>query len=173
MAIRTYKILFLTFLVLISIVAPSGLAAPCDDLSLNDFRLGQSLDDIRSRGDFFSSSRILENGQSVVTEDSSAHLIDGRVQLIGGTSLRLGTGVVIAEGQTRKQLLATAQELGWAVVKEWDSSSDVPGYKYSIIKLGVPGDAYLLVSLLKGKGDSKVSEIYLRSSSVKGPYGDE
>lgn len=171
--IKGYFIWFIFTLAVLS--APGVVLAQTDDkLTINDLWLGQTFEEVSTRSKEVFPSRILPGGEVISVGDAGAHFLDGRAQLLGGTTLKSGTETVLQCGQSRKQVLAATTRRGWIVEKTWESGSDVADHKYSVLRLEPNNNVTLLLVFFRtthGKQEI-LEEVYLRSNEVKGPYGD-
>ncbi len=153
-------------------------AQPVDELKINGLRMGQTIHELRAEDNpqFVESSPILPRGSALFWDDRSAHFLDGFVRILAGTQLEFGSKTLLKRGQSRAEMLALSQQFGWALVGEWTSHSDVVGFASLVSRFQISSDVTLLVVFLEtGSSDVPycVSEIYLRTNDVRGPFGDE
>lgn len=143
-------------------------------LTVGPFWLGQRLQEVDVIGDFLPESKILDKAKVIVARTGSGHFVEGTCVLTGGSILSIDGVPLVEKGQSRDAVLQRLQEKGWRPVSEWKRASDVADFNYLMTRFRVSDEIYILISFLEtsDRDSYTVSEVYLRTGSARGPYGD-
>lgn len=150
-------------------------------LTLNGLWLGGTIEQYRAQGfcgDIVTSPLLFGGTALKVDGNYIAHFPEGSstAQLLAGYRLKSNQTLVARVGDTQALMFERAREQGWRFLGDWDSPSDVAQHHYKVAKFQPAGNIIVLVIFFKSdftpERPALVSEIYMRTTGVRGPYGD-